>query len=267
MDGLEKIAIPTAELDGATHDRAQRLGPLPNRNRFLVALPVKDFSLLAPYLRSVRLERGVILHDAGQKIEQVYFPQSGMVSLVTVVQSGGEVETATVSRTGIVGGMVGLGSRCAFGRAVVQIAGDALRLEGSQFHAVAKESDAIRALLIEYNDLLLSQINQSVACNALHAVEARLCRWLLQAQDCLEDDVVPLTQDFLAQMLGVRRTSVTVVARRLQSAGMIRYRRGLISIVDRATLEENACECYGVVKRRIEQTFPDCVTNSNQGAS
>jgi len=187
-------------------------------NRFLAALPPHDFSLLAPHLRTITLERGVMLHDVGEEIEHVYFPHTGMVSLVAVMQSGATVETATIGRGGVIGASAALG-------------------------------------IVRYNDLLLAQIQQSVACNALHALEARLCRWLLQTHDCVDGDAIPLTQEFLGQMLGVRRTTVTIAARLLQSAGLIRYRRGLIHIVDRAALEEIACECYAVVRHNLDKVL------------
>jgi CRP-like cAMP-binding protein len=224
-------------------------------NRFLTALPADALALLAPHLRAVALDRGTVLHDAGDEIEHVYFPHSGMVSLVAVMQSGATVETVTVGRGGVIGATAGLGSRRAFGRAIVQLSGAAARIPWSQFRSAAKQSSAIHDLVVRHNDLLITQIQQSVACNALHMLEARLCRWLLQSHDCVDTNAVPLTQEFLGQMLGVRRTTVTVAARLLQSAGMIRYRRGLVHILDRPALEEIACECYAVVRHNIDQTF------------
>jgi CRP-like cAMP-binding protein len=225
-------------------------------NRCLATLPAQDFSLLAPHLRTVPLERGAMLHDAGDEIEHVYFPRSGMISLVAVMRSGATVETTTVGRAGILGATAGLGSRRAVGRAIVQIAGEAARIPCSQFHAAARQSAAIRDLAVGYNDLMLTQIQQCVACNALHYLEARLCRWLLHTHDCVDADAIPLTQELLGQMLGVRRTTLTVVARLLQTAGMIHYRRGLIHVVNRAALEENACECYALIRRHTDQLFP-----------
>jgi CRP-like cAMP-binding protein len=225
-------------------------------NRFLAALPPADFSLVAPHLRPVALERGVVLHDADTEIEHVYFPHTGMVSLVTVTANGTTVETATVGRGGVIGAAAGLGSRCAFGRAVVQLPGKADRISCTRFYEAAQASKAIRDLLVRYNDVLIMQIQQSVACNALHGLENRLCRWLLQTHDCVEGDAIPLTQEFLGQMLGVRRTTVTIAARLLQNAGMISYRRGLIHVIDRAALEEVACECYAVVRQNVNKVFP-----------
>jgi CRP-like cAMP-binding protein len=228
-------------------------------NRFLATLPPHDFSLLAPHLRPIALKRGVILHDVGEEIAHVCFPYSGMVSLVAVMQSRATVETATIGRSGVIGASAGLGARWTFARAIVQLPGAAAWISASRFHAAANESRAIRDLLVRYNDLLLAQIQQSVACNALHTLEARLCRWLLQAHDSVDGDVIPLTQGFLAQMLGVRRTTVTIAARLLQRAGLIRYRRGHIQIVARPTLEELSCECYAAVRRYTDNIFPPSV--------
>jgi CRP-like cAMP-binding protein len=224
-------------------------------NRFLATLPPHDFSLLAPHLRTAPLERGVMLHDVGEEIEHVYFPHTGMVSLVAVMQSGASVETATIGRAGVIGASAGLGAHSTFARAIVQLPGTAARLSAGQFHAAASQSQGIRDLIVRYNDLLLAQIQQSVACNALHALEARLCRWLLQTHDCMDGDVIPLTQELLGQMLGVRRTTVTIAARLLQSAGLIRYRRGQIQILDRKALEDIACECYAVVRQNADTVF------------
>src|SRR5262249_27133184 len=219
-------------------------------NRFLATLPPHDFSLLAPHLRTLALERGVMLHDVGEQIEHVYFPHTGMASLVAVMQSGATVETATIGRAGVIG------ARTAMARAVVQLPGTAAWLSASHFHAAAVQSQAIRDLIVRYNDLLLAQVQQSVACNALHALEARLCRWLLQTHDCTDGNIIPLTQEFLGQMLGVRRTTVTIAARLLQGAGLIRYRRGHIQILDRPALEHISCECYAVIRHNTNKVFP-----------
>jgi CRP-like cAMP-binding protein len=229
-------------------------------NRFLGTLLPHAFGLLAPHLRTIALERGVMLHDAGEEIEHVYFPHTGMVSLVAVMQSGATVETAAIGRSGVIGASAGLGAKSTIARAVVQLSGTAAWISGAQFHAAANQSEALRDLIVRYNDMLLAQIQQSVACNALHALEARLCRWLLQTRDCVDGDAIPMTQEFLGQMLGVRRTTVTFAARVLQSAGLIRYRRGHIQIVNRPAIEEIACECYRVVKHNSDKTFPAAPT-------
>jgi CRP-like cAMP-binding protein len=225
-------------------------------NRFLATLPPHDFSLLAPHLRTIPLERGVMLHDVGEEFEHVYFPHSGMVSMVAVMQSGANVETATIGRAGVIGASAGLGAKQSVGRAIVQLPGTGAWLSACQFHAAANRSQGIRDLIVRYNDLLLAQVQQSVVCNALHTMEGRLCRWLLQAHDCMDGNAIPLTQEFLGQVLGVRRTTVTIAAQLLQSSGLIQYRRGLIQIVDRPQLEELSCECYAVVRRHTDKIFP-----------
>ena len=225
-------------------------------NRFLAILPPHDFCLLTPHLRTVTLQRGVMLHDGAEEIERVYFPHSGMVSLMAVMQSGAAVETATVGRAGVIGASAGLGAKHSFGRAIVQLPVTAAWLSASQFHAAVNGSQAIRDLIVRYNNLLLAQVQQSVACNALHTLEARLCRSLLQAHDCVDSNAIPLTQEVLGEMLGARRTTVTIAARLLRSAGLIRYRRGLIQIVNRPKLEELSCECYAVVQSYTDRIFP-----------
>jgi CRP-like cAMP-binding protein len=224
-------------------------------NRFLAALPPADLALLSPHLRDVPLERGAVLHEPDDELEHVYFPHSGMVSLLVVMLNGASVETATMGRAGIVGAAAGLGSRCGLGRAVVQLPGEAARLTADRFHAAVNESQAIRDLVVRYNDALIMQIQQSVACSALHTLDARLARWLLQSHDCMDGQSIPLTQEFLAQMLGVRRTTVTLTARLLQGAGVIHYSRGVVHIVDRATLEQTACECYATVRGHLDKVF------------
>jgi CRP-like cAMP-binding protein len=224
-------------------------------NRFLATLPPHDFSVLAPHLRTIALERGVILQDVGEEIERVYFLHSGMVSLVAVMPSGATVETATIGRAGVIGATAGLGARCAFARAIVQLPGTAVWLSAHRFRQAADQSPAIRDLVVRYNELLFFRVQQSVACNALHPLEARLARWLLQADDCVDGNSIPLTQELLGQMLGVRRTTVTIAAKLLQGAGMIRYRRGLIQIINRPALEGIACECYALLSHNIDKVF------------
>jgi CRP-like cAMP-binding protein len=234
------------------------LAPQPEHgrfNRFLATLPPHDFSLLAPHLRTVALERGVMLHDVGEEMDNVYFPHTGMVSLVAVMQSGATVETATIGRSGVIGASAGLGARSTMARSIVQLPGTAAWIGAAQFRAAAAQSQATRDLSVRYNDVLFAHVQQSVACNALHTFEARLCRWLLQAHDCVDGDIIPLTQEFLGQMLGVRRTTVTLAARLLQSGGLIRYRRGQIQIVDRKGLEHISCECYGVISHNADKVF------------
>ena len=225
-------------------------------NLLLAALRAGDLSLLAPHLKDISLGQGEVLHEQGERIEQIYFPQSGMISLLAVMRQGEAVETATVGREGVVGAMSALGPKQASTTAIVQVAATASRIAVARFQAAASKSERLRDLVVRYNESLLVQTQQTAACHALHDVEARLCRWLLQTQDRTEDNRIPLTQEFLSQMLGVRRTTVTLVARALQEAGLIRYQRGQIEVTNRKGLEETSCECYQAHRRHLEQVLP-----------
>jgi CRP-like cAMP-binding protein len=226
------------------------------RNRLLDALHADACALLERHLKEFALVQGALLQEQGENIDYVYFPQSGLISLLAVMSHGDAIETATVGREGAVGAMSGLGLRISFTRAMVQISGAALRIPTARFQAAVKESAAIRDIVVRYNELLLVQVQQAAACNALHDVEQRLCRWLIQTRDRTDTDVIPYTQEFLAQILGVRRTTVSQIARSLQKAGAIRYHRGRIEITDRRRLEQSACECYAIVRRQTEEYLP-----------
>jgi CRP-like cAMP-binding protein len=213
-------------------------------NKLLAALPRDHFDRLHPYLSTVQLAQGVVLFEAGDEVDQIYFPLDGMLSLLAVLRDGKAIETATVGREGVVGAMAGLGLYKSLVRVVVQMPMVGSKIAATHFRTVAASSDPIRNLCIRYNEVLLSQARVTAACNALHPIEARFCRWLLQSADRSASDTVALTQEFLAEMLGVRRTSVTEVASKVQSAGAITYSRGVIRILDRAALMRMSCECY-----------------------
>jgi CRP-like cAMP-binding protein len=221
------------------------------QNQLLAALEPADYALLEPHLRTAHFAKGTVLQEQGAPVERVYFPLSGMVSLVSVMEDGQVVETAVVGREGAVGAFAGLGPWHAFTRATVQIPGTVAVISASDFQAEVSESECIRDLILRYKETLLAQVQQTAACNALHPLEARLARWLLQALDRTESDL-PLTQDSIARMLGVRRTTVTVVASRLQEGGLIRWRRGHIVVLDRVGLEDAACECYRAICWRTD---------------
>jgi CRP-like cAMP-binding protein len=226
-----------------------------NRNGLLAALEPFDFALLHPHLRQLSLTAGATLQEQEAPVEQIYFPLSGLVSLAAVMEAGEVVETATIGRRGAVGAFAGLGHWHAFTRAVVQIPGAAMVISASNFQAAVSRSERIRDLILRYKEGLLAQVQQTAACNALHQVEARLARWLLQAIDCVDDLQLPLTHDHLAEMLAVRRTTVTVIAGKLQEARLIRYHRGRIVVLDRVGLEKMACECYRTMRRRTDAVF------------
>jgi CRP-like cAMP-binding protein len=224
-------------------------------NRLLSALGGADFALLAPHLRDVPLIQGVVLQEQEAPVENVYFPLSGVISLISVMQGGQVVETAMVGREGAVGAFGGLGPWNAFTQAVVQLAGIAAAIPVSRFQAAVGQSDRIRNLVLRYKEALLAQVQQTAACNVLHPLESRLARWLLQTLDRASDPELSLTQDFMAQMLAVRRSTVTLIAGKLQEAGLISYRRGLLVVRDRSRLEEAACECYRTIRRRTDAVF------------
>jgi CRP-like cAMP-binding protein len=223
-------------------------------NRLLKRLGAEDLARLQPNFKKVAMARGHVLYPAGASIEHVYFPVSGMVSILAVMRTGEQIETAIIGREGVVGASIGTDSGRSAGQATVQIAGSALEIRSADFLALYKASETFRTLVNKFQTLILVQAQQSAACHAVHTVEERLCRWLLQSQDTTETDVVPLTQEFLSHMLGVQRTSVTLAAQTLQKAGLIRYSRGVITILDRAGLKESACECYDVIREHMEKS-------------
>jgi CRP-like cAMP-binding protein len=216
----------------------------PLDNKLLASLPRDHFDRLLPHLATIHLQQGVVLGEAGDEVDQIYFPHYGMLSLLAVLRDGKAIETATVGREGVVGAMAGFGLYKSLVRAVVQMPMACSRIAAPHFRTAAAASDPLRNLCVRYNEVLLSQARVTAACNALHSIEARFCRWLLQSADRAASDTVPLTQEFLAEMLGVRRTSVTEVASKVQGAGVITYSRGVIKILDRPALLRMSCECY-----------------------
>jgi len=232
--------------------------PLPAlQNRLLEALPAWDYSLIAPLLAAVDLERGRLLYDPGDRIDTVYFPVDGVISLMTLMENGAAIESATIGREGALGLMAAVAPRQSLSRAIVQTPTRAVRIGAAQLHEAWEKSPRIKDLVDRHNEALFGHAIQSVACNALHSVEARFCRWLLTCHDRISTNTVALTQEFLADMLGVQRTTVTAVARGLQEKGAIRYRRGVVDIIDRSILEQVACECYGVIRKTYERLLPD----------
>lgn len=216
----------------------------PIDNGLLALLPRDLLAQLMPQLNVMSLQQGFVAMEAGDDVEHVYFPFSGMFSLLSVMQDGKTIETATIGREGAIGAMAGLKPYRTLVRVVVQLPTVTGRIASSQFRKAVSASEQLRNLCIDYNEVLLTQARITAACNALHGVEARFARWLLQSSDRAGSDTVALTQEILAEMLGVRRTSITEVAGRLQADGMITYSRGVIRIADRGALEQVACECY-----------------------
>jgi CRP-like cAMP-binding protein len=221
---------------------------LPPPNKFLQSLSKGDFELLRPHLRDVKLEHEKVLFDQGDLIEHLYFPYSGAVSFVVPLADGVVIEAGMLGKDGVVGTPAALDGAKSLSRAVVQVAGEAVAIRTEDAKAAANASKSLRVKLYQNDQLLLAQAQQSAACNAVHAIEERLCRWILRTRDVVGEDTLGLTQDFMAQMLGVRRTSVTMAARHLQAVGLIKYRRGHIKVLDVEGLTEAACECYEAVR-------------------
>ena len=227
------------------------------RNRLLAALRPQDYALLKPHLQIVPIGEGDLLHRPGEEIKQVHFLLRGIVSLMAVSKDGDAISTASVGREGAVGTIAGTGVVRAFTRAMVQTPGAASRIAISHFRRAVSESEAITDLLTRYHMALMAQVQQTSLCNSVHDAASRLSRLLLLLNEQGNDDTISFTQERLADMLALRRTSVTLAARTLQSRRLITYRRGRIEIVDREGLKAAACECYGVVSRTFDQFLED----------
>jgi CRP-like cAMP-binding protein len=222
-------------------------------NQLLASLRTDKMAALLPHLAVVQLPQETVLFERGDVIKAVYFPHNCLISLVVDLASGEMIEAAMIGRDSLAGGSSAFDNPISLNRAVIQVAGAASVLEVDQFRQLAQQSETFRAKLARHEQFLLAQAQQSAACNAAHTLEARLSRWLLRCHDLLGSDDIPLTQEFLAEMLGVRRTSVSMVAHTLQGAGFVRYRRGHIRVTDREGLSETACECYATIKTYGEQ--------------
>jgi CRP-like cAMP-binding protein len=226
---------------------------VPGQNHLVALLAEPQRNDLLARARKVGLDVETVLFDANQPIEGVYFPLTGVVSLVVANAHGGTIEVGTIGNEGVAGAFLALGAERAVSRAMVQIAGQFLTLTANDFRAELERSRPLRQIVRRFAHSQSNQLAQCLACNQLHPVEERICRWLLMVHDRVGKDELDLTQEFIAQMLGVRRATVTVVAGFLQRTGLIKYSRGRITIVDRTALEAGACECYGIIKRDIEQ--------------
>lgn len=216
------------------------------KNRILKALPPKEYRIVAPQLKSVVLPKGIVLYEAGERVGQVYFPEEAMISYLSGTAEGESIEVCVVGNEGVAGLASLLADSTAF-RAVVQIPGAAYAIGREFLRREFKRCEVLHRVLLHYTNALLIQVAQTAVCNKFHSVEERFCRWLLMAQDRVDSDKLPLTQDAMARILGSRRASVTVAAGILQKKGIIRYSRGIITILDRRYLESAACECYETI--------------------
>jgi CRP-like cAMP-binding protein len=222
-------------------------------NEILLGLPPKESDMLLPKLEFVRLKLHQVLYEAGETLKSGYFCNSGMFSVLTVTPDGRHVEVGLIGKEGFAGIPLVVGFRTSHTRIVVQAEGTAFRVDASVFRAALREHPKLERLLLRYSQLMAMQVEQVATCNRLHGIEERLARWLLMTADRVGSDALPLTQEFLAQMLGSTRSTVTISAGMLQKAGLIAYTRGNVKILDRNSLEAAACDCYGSLQRQTKE--------------
>jgi CRP-like cAMP-binding protein len=228
----------------------------PRLNRLLGALPEAEWTRVRPNLKPVLMRLGEAVYESGVQLDHVYFPTTSIVSLLYVMADGDSAEIAVVGNDGLVGVALFMGGQTTPSRAVVQSEGWAYRLKGQLLKEEFTRGGAMQHLLLRYTQALLTQMAQTAVCNRHHSIDQQLCRWLLLSLDRLESDDLTMTQELIANMLGVRREGVTEAAGKLQSAGLIRYSRGRITVLDRTGLEARCCECYGVVRRESDRLLP-----------
>ena len=225
-------------------------------NAILRNLSTSDLALLEGALSSHAFTHGQVLGEVGQPIERAYFPSSGLISVVVPLRTGEVIEAGVVGRTDVFGASVALGAKLHVNTGVVQMPGSALVIKAADLVAATRKSETLRNELFLNDQFILAQAQQSAACNARHDIPQRLATWLLRVRDRAQQEDLSLTQEFLSQMIGVQRASVSIAAGVLQDAGMIRYRRGHIQITDPARLKQVACECYAAVRAQYDRTFP-----------
>ncbi len=228
----------------------------PRQNHILAALPVGEAERMYPRLELVSMPLGEVLYESGDQLQHVYFPTGSIVSLLYVMADGAPAEIAVVGNEGIIGIALFMGGETMPNRAVVQSAGCAYRLMGQLLKEEFNRAGELQHLLLRYTQVLLTQMAQTAVCNRHHSVDQQLCRWLLLSLDRLPSNELTMTQDLIANMLGVRREGVTEAAGKLQTAGLITYNRGRITVIDRPGLEARACECYQVVKTEFDRLLP-----------
>ncbi len=235
-------------------------------NHLLEALPYEDFERIRPVLESVSLKLGHVLYESGDTMTHIYFPTTAIISLLYIMENGGTAEIGIAGNNGLVGIALFMGGDTTSSRAVVQSAGDAVRMKKKDLMAEFKHGGMFQDILLRYTQALMTQISQTAVCNRLHSVEQQLCRWLLINHDQLAADTLIMTHDLIANMLGVRREGVTVAAGHLQDNGYISYSRGTVTILNRPGLERICCECYKVVSREYDRLLGDYV-RKNQAKS
>jgi CRP-like cAMP-binding protein len=251
------IKIEDKELTLSGKNHVKKITP--RANRLLAVLNDSDFERIAPFLELVPMQLGDVLYESGGRLDWVYFPTDAIVSLLYVMEDGSSAEIAVVGKEGVVGIALFLGGQTMPNRAVVQSAGKAYRLKGAKLTQEFNRSGAVQHLLLRYTLALLTQMAQTAVCNRHHTVDQQLCRWLLLSLDRLPTNELSMTQELIANMLGVRREGVTEAAGKLQKAGLIIYQRGRITVLDRPGLEARVCECYEVVRAEFQRLLPDLI--------
>lgn len=220
-------------------------------NQILAALPKSEYQIIAPHLKLVNLTSGDIISQPNQSITEIYFPQRAVISLVSIMMDGSTTEIGLIGNEGMVGLPAILGGNFTISRSIVQVSGSALQVPAEMIQQEFLRGGKLQQILLLYIQASLTQVSQSAACNRQHRIEERLARWLLSVRDCVLQDELCLTQEFIANMLGTRRSGVTVAAGILQQAGIIRYSRGKIVILDREALEDTSCECYRIIRKEF----------------
>jgi CRP-like cAMP-binding protein len=231
--------------------------PEPKQNQLLAALSPGEFERVAPHLELVTLQLGEVLYESGGQLKHVYFPTNSIVSLLYVMQDGASAEIAVVGNEGILGISLFMGGETTPSRAVVQSEGFGYRLRSQLLKQEFNRAGPMMHLLLRYTQALITQMSQTAVCNRHHSVDQQLCRWLLMSLDRLAADELTMTQELIANMLGVRREGVTEAAGKLRDAGIIQYSRGHIRVLDRRALEKHVCECYAVVKKEFDRLLLD----------
>jgi CRP-like cAMP-binding protein len=239
--------------DGAARIDGTQLSLEPRQNRLLAALRSPDYDLLKPHLETARLTYRRSLYSANKRIDFVYFVETGVCSLVNTMRNGSASEVGTIGNEGVVGLPVVLGDKQAPTSVYVQVPGIATRMKASLFWDAMEESSTLRRSMLHYAHAFFNQVAQSAACNTFHSLDQRCCRWLLMTHDRMDTDEFLLTHEFLAMMIGVRRAGVTEAAGALRRDGLIRYNRGLITILDKKALRKRSCECYAVAKAEFDR--------------
>jgi CRP-like cAMP-binding protein len=228
----------------------------PRKNHLLAALPAPEWERWQPLLEQVDMPLGYVLYESGKTLSHVYFPTTAIVSLLYVMENGASAEIALVGNDGLVGISLFMGGGSTPSRGVVQSAGRGFRLKSKDMQQEFDRGGAVLHLLLRYTQALITQMAQTAVCNRHHTLDQQLCRWLLLSLDRLDSDDLLMTQELIANMLGVRREGVTEAAIKLQNAGLIKYSRGRINVLNRAGLEKRSCECYAVVKKEYDRLLP-----------